>query len=69
MKQMLFDFYSGKLIEFNLENVEEILKRDQKIYDEFMALSRKKRKQKMSSFLRNFNQFHPIYFPNNFSSK
>ncbi len=69
MKQMLFDFYSGKLIEFNLENVEEILKRDQKIYNEFMTLSRKKRKQKMSSFLRNFNQFHPTYFPDNFSSK
>ena len=69
MKHMLFDFYSGKLIEFNLENVEEILKRDQKIHDEFMLLSRKKRKQKMSSFLRNFNQLHPVYFPANVSAK
>jgi len=69
MKQMLFDFYSGKLIEYELENVEEILKRDEKIHREFMTLSRNKRRQKMSSFLRNFNQLHPIYFPANISTR
>lgn len=69
MKQMLFDFYSGKLIEFDLENVEEILKRDEKLHQEFMSLSRNKRRQKMSSYLRNFNQLHPIYFPANSTSK
>ena len=69
MKQLLFDFYSGKLIEFELENVEELLKRDEKIHQEFMSLSRNKRRQKMSSFLRNFNQLHPIYFPASISAK
>jgi hypothetical protein len=69
MKQMMLDFYTGKLIEFELENVEEILKRDQKIHQEFMSLSRNKRRQKMSSFLRNFNLVHPIYFPANLSAK
>jgi len=65
MKQMILDFYSGNLMEYSPENVEEILKRDAKLHSEFVSLSRSKRRQKMSSLLRTYNLQHPVYFPKN----
>lgn len=61
--QFILDFYTGKIVEYNLENVTELLKRDEKLYAEFMALSKSKRKKNMGIYLRNYNQAHPVYFP------
>lgn len=63
VKQFVLDFYSGQVMDYNLANITEILKRDEKLYKEFMALSKGKRKKQMGMFLRNYNNTHPIYFP------
>ncbi len=63
VKQFVLDFYSGQIMDYNLTNITEILKRDEKLYKEFMALSKGKRKKQMGMFLRNYNNTHPIYFP------
>ncbi len=59
------DFYTGNRVDFNLENLENMLKRDDEIYKEFMALSRKKKKEQANRFIRKYNEKHPVYFPKN----
>lgn len=63
VRQFLLDFYSGKIMDYTLTNITEILKRDEAIYKSFMALSKRKRKKNMGLFLRNYNTAHPVYFP------
>lgn len=63
IRQFLFDFYSGEIAPFSTEKIEEYLKRDDAIYKEFIALSRKKRKEQATKFIRLYNEKHPVYFP------
>jgi hypothetical protein len=65
IREYLMNFYTGNLIEFNLENLEEMLKKDDTIYKEFMALSKKKKKEQANRFIRKYNEKHPVYFPKN----
>lgn len=65
IREYLMDFYTGKRVEFNLENLENMLKKDEEIYKEFMALSRKKKKEQANRYIRKYNQKHPVYFPKN----
>jgi hypothetical protein len=65
VRDYLMDFYSGARVDYNLENLEELLKRDPEIYNEFMALSRKKKKELGPRFIRKYNEKHPVYFPKN----
>lgn len=63
MRQFIFDFYSGEIMDYNLANVEMLLSRDMKLYEEFMQLKKKKRKDMMMMYVRKFNAAHPVYFP------
>ncbi len=63
IRQFIFDFYSGEIVPFSMEKVEEYLKRDEPIYKEFMALSRKKKKEQTTKYIRLYNEKHPVYFP------
>lgn len=65
IRDYLMDFYTGKRVDFNLGNLEEMLKKDDEIYKEFMALSRKKKKEQATRYIRKYNEKHPIYFPKN----
>lgn len=61
--QFLLDFYTGDILDYNLSNISELLKRDDALYKSFMALSKGKRKKQMGMFLRNYNNAHPVSFP------
>lgn len=63
MREFLLDFYTGTLTEFSFEALEELLKKDAAIYKEFSSLSKKKKKEMTSRYIRMFNEKHPIYFP------
>lgn len=63
VRQFIFDFYSGEIMDYNLANVEMLISRDLKLYEEFMQLKKKKRKEMMMMYVRKFNAAHPIYFP------
>lgn len=65
IRQFLFDFYTGEIVEFNLENLEEFLKRDDIVYKEFMSLNKKKRKESATKYIRMYNEKHSVYFPKN----
>ena len=63
IRQYLFDFYSGEIVPFNLEKLEEFLKRDDAVYKEFMTLNKKKKKEFATKYIRMYNEKHLVYFP------
>ena len=65
IRQFILDFYTGKVIPMDLKKVEELIQRDSTIYKEFSSLRKKQRKEKMSLYLRRYNESHPILFPVN----
>jgi len=65
IKQYLIDFETGKMYEFNLESTELLLKADVKLYEEYMNLSRKKKRDLMFVYIRKFNDENPLYIPVN----
>lgn len=65
IKQYLIDFETGKMLEFNLESTELLLMKDAKLYEEFVQLPRKKKKELMFVYIRKFNENNPLYIPEN----
>ncbi len=63
LKQYLIDFESGKVLEFNVENTELLLMKDSQLYEEYVQLSRKKKKELMFVYIRKFNEKNPLYIP------
>lgn len=63
MRQYLFDFYSGGMVLFSIEKLELFLKRDQVLYKEYSELSRKKKRDLATRYIRLYNEKHPVYFP------
>ncbi len=63
IRQYLFDFYSGEVTPFSVEQLEEFLKKDEAVYKEYMSLSRKKRKELATKYIRMYNEKHLVYFP------
>lgn len=65
IKQYLIDFENGKTLEFDQKNTEILLMRDSELYEEYVRLSRKERKDLMFVFIRRFNEKNPLYIPVN----
>lgn len=65
IRQYLMDFQTGKLMEFDVSSVEILLMKDPELYEEYMSLRRKKKKQFKFVYIRKFNEKHPLYFPEN----
>ena len=63
IRQYLFDFYSGEIVPFNIDKMEEFLKRDDTIYKEYKLLSKKNKKELATKYIRMFNEKHLVYFP------
>ena len=65
LKQYIIDFESGKILEFDVENTELLLMKDSQLYEEYVQLSRKKKKDLMFVYIRKFNEKNPLYLPVN----
>jgi hypothetical protein len=63
MKQYVFDFETGKVLEFTPDNVQILLMKDPALYDEYVKLSKKKKKELMFYYIRKFNEENPLYLP------
>jgi hypothetical protein len=63
LKQYLIDFESGKILEFDVDNTELLLMKDTQLYDEYVQLSRKKKKELMFVYIRKFDEKNPLYLP------
>jgi len=65
IKQYLIDFENGKTVEFDQKNTEMLLMKDSEIYEEYVRLPRKDRKNLMFVYIRKFNEKNPLYIPVN----
>lgn len=65
IKQYIIDFETGKVMEFTVDNVELLLMKDPKVYDEFVQLPKAKRKDLMFVYVRKYNENNPLYIPVN----
>jgi len=63
IKQYLIDFESGKVLEFDIDNTELLLMKDNQLYEEYVQLSRKKKKELMFVYIRKFNEKNPLFIP------
>jgi hypothetical protein len=63
LKQYLIDFESGKILEFDVSNTELLLMKDSKLYEEYVQLSKKKKKELMFVYIRKFDENNPLYIP------
>lgn len=64
-KQYILDFETGKILEYNYENILIMLMKDEQLYDEYNSLRKKKQKQLKFLYLRKYNEKHPLYLPIN----
>ncbi len=65
IKQFIVDFDSGKVLDFDLDNTQLLLMKDARLYEEFVRLPRKKKKELMFVYIRKFNENNPLYLPVN----
>ncbi len=63
LKQYIIDFENGKVLEFDVHNTELLLMKDNEIYEEWVNLPRRKRKELMFVYIRKFNEKNPLYIP------
>jgi len=62
MKQFILDFDTGKVMDYNVQSLEIALMRDPELYDEYIVLSSRKKKQLKFLYIRKFNERNPVYF-------
>ncbi len=65
IRQFLLNFSNGNIYFNNYKNVEILISSNKVIYDEYMALPKRKRKQLSYMYIKKFNDANPIYFPKN----
>jgi len=63
IKQFIIDFETGKVMDFDLENTQLLLMKDAQLYEEYVQLPRKKKKELMFVYIRKFNEKNPLYLP------
>lgn len=61
--QLIIDFESGKVLSFNVDNMEGLLSRDPALYKEFTALKKRQKRDSIFVYLRKYNEKYPVYFP------
>ena len=62
LRQYLIDMETGKVIDYNYKNLEAIIIRDAELYEEFVKLKNKKKRQLKFLYLRKYNDRNPFYF-------
>jgi len=62
LRQYILDMETGQVMDYTEDNLEIILARDKVLYEEFVKLSRKKKRQLKFLYLRKYNENNPFYF-------
>jgi hypothetical protein len=61
MRQFILNTRTNKVVDFNVPNMELILKDDPELYNEFMKLKKRKKADAIFIYLRSYNEKHPLY--------
>ena len=54
---------TGEIVDYNLKNMENIFKREPKIYAEFSKLKKRKKTKQLFYFVRLYNETRPLFIP------
>ncbi len=65
IRQYLIEFKTGNIAEFDIKDTELMLMKDPELYEEFVLLPRRKKKDLMFVYIRKFNERNPLYIPEN----
>jgi hypothetical protein len=65
IRQFIFDTQTNVVNEFNVQNMELILKDDAELLAQFEALKKRAKADSVFIYLRKFNEKHPLYLPAN----
>jgi hypothetical protein len=63
LKQYVFDTKNNKILDFNVKNMELLLKNDPDLYNKFMALKKREKPNSIFVFLRKYNEKFPFFLP------
>lgn len=63
MVQLMLDTKTGAVMHFDSDAMLKLLQPDKKLFDEFSALPKRKRKEQLFIYLRKFNEAHVLKFP------
>ncbi len=61
-QEYIFDFESGRIVEYSPLATEKIFARDSLLFAEYKNLSRRKRRKKMFLYILKYNKHNPVYF-------
>ena len=65
LKQFIIDWETGRVMEFDVDNTKLILMKDPELHEEFVRLSRKKKRDLLFVYIRKFDEKYPLYIPVN----
>jgi hypothetical protein len=60
--EFIVNYYNGKVMLFDMDQVDAVLKNDDEVYKEYKSLSRRKRRKQITRFIRKYNDRHPVYY-------
>jgi hypothetical protein len=63
IRQFIFNFNDGKVYDYSVEGLEIVLMKDPELYDEYVSLKSKKKKELKFYYIRKFNERNPLYLP------
>lgn len=63
LRQFIFDTRTNKVLDFNVKNMEVLLKDDSELYNQFMVLKKREKSDVIFIYLRKYNERHPLYLP------
>lgn len=61
LRQFVFDTQTNKVLDFNVKNMELLLKNDAELYAQFMKLKKRKKGDSIFIYVRKYNEKHPLY--------
>jgi hypothetical protein len=64
LRQFIMDYDTGKIFDYDIDNLEALFIKDPELHDEYVALSKKKRQQLKFLYIRKFNERNPLLIPN-----
>jgi hypothetical protein len=61
IRQFILNTNTDKIVDFNVFNMEMILKNDQELYSEFMKMKKRKKSDSIFIYIRKYNEKHPLF--------
>jgi hypothetical protein len=62
LNEFLLSYYDGKVINFDMDQLEKLISNDEVVYKEYKSLSKRKRRKQVTHFVRMYNDRHPVYY-------